>query len=419
MRAIPAGYAKVTSILGYSRRMRLILVAALGYFVDIIDLFLFSVLRVPSLKALGVPDDQLLSQGIVLLNSQMAGLLIGSLFWGILGDRKGRVSVLYGSILLYSLATFANGFVASVETYAVLRFFAGIGLSGELGVAITLVCEAMPREKRGLGTTIVAGFGLCGGVAASLLAENFEWSTCYKIGGGAGLLLLLLRLGLRDSELFRSVLNMKGRGNLLAILRRPPRLAKYLLLILAGLPIWFVAGILMVFSPELGKELGVQGEVRASQAVLYSYIGVAIGDFMSGLLSQWLKSRKQALFVFLVAVAAAIACYLGVSGETLPTFYVICFGLGISTGYWAVLITTASEHFGTDLRATVTTTVPNFIRASTIPLTFLFQQLSAHTSKLQSAAGVGTLALVLAFISVWFLDETFDKSLAFTENPTP
>lgn len=397
--------------------MRLVLVAALGYFVDIVDLFLFSVLRVPSLRALGVPDNELLAQGIVLLNAQMAGLLVGSVFWGILGDRRGRVSVLYGSILLYSLATLGNAFVTTVDAYAWLRFIAGVGLSGELGVAITLVCESLPKDKRGIGTTIVAGFGLCGGVVASLLAENFSWSTCYIIGGLAGLLLLVLRLGLKDSPIFQAIARREGRGNLLTLVKRPRRLVDYLFLIMTGLPIWFVAGILMIFSPELGKTLGVQGEVKASQAVLYSYIGVAIGDFLSGLLSQYLRSRKKAIGVFLFLVAVGTASYLTAQSVSLFTFYSICFGVGIATGYWAVLITTASEQFGTDLRATVTTTVPNLIRASIVPMTYCFQfLLTQQLDKIGSAAVVGSVALVMAVAALYGMEETFGKDLAFTEN---
>lgn len=395
---------------------KVVLVAALGYFIDILDLFLFSVLRVPSLKALGVPDDRLLAEGIVLLNSQMAGLLVGAVFWGVLGDRKGRVSVLYASILLYSLATGANALVATVGQYAVLRFIAGLGLAGELGVAITLVCETLPTHRRGLGTTLVAGVGLAGGLLAASLAEWFSWKVCYLIGGGAGLLLFALRLGVAESPLFQSVVTLSSRGNLALLFQRPRRLFTLLQLILLGLPIWFVSGILIIFSPELAKELGIVGEpIRAAGAVFWSYLGITIGDFLCGLLSQALRSRKRAVAVFLVALALAITLYLRSFGLAASTFHVVCFILGLGTGYWAVLVTMASEHFGTDLRATVTTLVPNLVRASVVPMSMVFQRLLASHSKIESAAFVGGAALLLAMISLALLEETFSKSLSFTE----
>lgn len=390
--------------------------AALGYFVDILDLFLFSVLRVPSLKGMGVSENELFSAGILLLNCQMAGLLLGSIFWGVLGDRKGRVSVLYGSILIYSLATIANAFVKDVPTYAFMRFISGLGLAGELGLAITLVTETLSTKSRGIGTTLVAGVGLCGGIAAAELSEHFSWQNCYLIGGCAGLLLLFLRIGMKDSELFQKVANHRQRGNLLIVFKNPKRLSIYLQLILVGLPIWFVSGILMVFSPEFGKALNIVGEpVRASQAVMYSYMGMVLGDFVCGFLSQTWRKRKGPVAVFIALVLVTSTIYLSCHQVTTTTFYVICFALGIPTGYWAVLITMAAEHFGTDMRATVTTTVPNFIRASTIPMTFLFSLLRPSLTLLGSAAVVGTLALGIGFIALYFLDETFDRDLNFTE----
>lgn len=395
---------------------RLIFLAALGYFIDIVDIFLFSVLRVPSLKALGVPDTELLSSGVFILNWQMGGLLLGGVIWGVLGDRKGRVRVLYGSILLYSLATLANAFVTSVNTYALCRFIAGIGLAGELGAAITLVSESLSREGRGWGTTLVAGFGLFGGVAAALLAQTFEWRTCYLIGGTAGLLLLLLRLKLRESSLYLDIAAEKSRGSLWLLLRSPVRVGHYLAIILVGVPIYFVSGILMVFAPEFAKALGVVGDpVVASKSVLYSYLGVALGDFLCGILSQRLKNRKKAIAIFLALVAAGIFAYLRAQNVSTPAFYVICFLVGIATGYWAVLLTMAAERFGTNLRATVSTTVPNFIRASVVLLSLGFKGLLPVMPMLEAAGIVAVVCVAVSAIALYFLPETYARDLKFLE----
>lgn len=394
---------------------RILVLASLGYFVDIFDLFLFSVLRTPSLMAVGVPQDQLMSVGILLVNSQMVGLLLGSVLWGILGDKRGRVSVLYGSIFLYSAATLANAFVTDVPTYAVLRFLAGIGLSGELGAAITLVAESLSVQKRGMGTTIVAGVGLCGGVAAALAAQAFDWKTCYILGGVLGFALLAARLKLNEPQMFTKLGADVSRGNLKLLITKPKRLFTFLALILVGCPIWFVSGILMLFSPEMARALGVAGEVTAAQAILYSYIGVSLGDFASGALSQFLKSRKWAVALFLAFIGGGIALYLSSGGITPSRFYVYCFLVGLGTGYWAVLITMASEHFGVNLRATITTTVPNFIRASIVPMTWVFKRLLVSLEMPTAAAWLGGGVLALAFVALLFLRETYSTDLDFVD----
>ena len=396
---------------------RIVLLAALGYFVDIVDLVLFSVLRIPSLRAIGVPDAQLLQSGLTLLNYQMAGLLVGGLLWGVLGDKKGRVTVLYASILLYSLATAANAFVTSVDAYCLCRLLAGIGLSGELGAAITLVSETLPGKSRGWGTTIVAGIGLCGGTVAALMSDHFAWKTCYLIGGGAGLLLLVLRLRLIEPALFLNLDKSTKKGSLLLLVRSPKRLLTFFSLIGVGTPIWFVGGILMVFSPEFGKALGVDGNaVTAGKAVLVSYMGMVLGDFMSGLLSQWWQSRRRVLLTFILGLGGGTIVFLTAKGISTSAFYAICFVIGISTGYWAVLITTAAEHFGTNLRSTVTTTVPNLIRASALIMTFLFRKLMLDLSLIESALWLGTGCLALSLLSLFFLRETYARDLNFVEN---
>lgn len=392
---------------------------ALGYFVDTLDLFLFSVLRVPSLADLGVGPgkEALIAQGVRLLNSQMAGLLLGGLLFGVLGDRRGRVRALYGSILLYSIATLLNGMVRTLDQYALCRFFAGIGLAGELGAAITLVSESLPAQRRGFGTTLVAGFGVCGGIVAAVLAGRLGWRTCYLIGGSLGLLLLLLRTHLQESTLFlagQSAPQPERRGSLRLLLGQRRRRALYLRLVLTGLPIWMVAGVLMVFSPELGAALGLPG-VTAAHAVLYSFIGFSIGDFLSGLLSQVLRSRRRAIALFLGLMAIGLLLYFLVGGRSLLWHYVLAFLLGVTTGYWAVLVTTAAEHFGTNLRATVTTTIPNVVRASTILLSLTFSHLQSRLGPVRAAAITAVATLLLALLALSGIEETFGRDLGFDE----
>ncbi len=393
-----------------------VFVAAFGYFVDIFDLYLFSILRINSLKDLNVSQEQLLAVGIKLLNYQMAGLLIGGVLWGMLGDKRGRINVLFGSIALYSLGNILNGFVSSVEMYAVLRFISGIGLAGELGAAVTLVSEILPKEKRGYGTTIVASVGLSGSIAAAFTAEYFSWRVCYWIGGGLGLLLLSLRFQLRDSWMFHQA-KYKGvsRGNFLMLFKSRERFFRYLRLIVIGLPIWFCGGILFSLSPELAKEIGVQGDVTVGKTVFFSYIGVAIGDLVSGLYSQWIRSRKKALFGFVLLTAWFIGLYLFVKTPTLSQFYMICTGVGFATGYWAVLMVTSAEQFGTNIRATATTSIPNFIRGAVVPITLLFLQIKPSMGAIWSAALVGAGCVLLSLFSVLKTEESFSKDLNFVE----
>lgn len=398
---------------------RVVAVSALGYFVDILDLFLFSVLRIPSLRSVGVLEAHFLPAGAMLLNCQMAGLLVGSFAWGVLGDRQGRLRALYGSILLYSLATLANAFVLSLPAYAVCRFLAGLGLGGELGTAVTLVSETLPKHRRGLGTMVVAGLGLCGGIVAATLAEHLPWRTCYGIGGTLGLILFSLRVRVSESPLFLpSQSRMRISDFVRLLFGNARRCRLYLRLVLVGVPIWFVAGILMVFSPELGRALGV-ASVTAPRAVLYSYLGVAIGDFLSGLLSQLLCRRKRTIYIFLGLLFCALLFFLRAEGVSTTTFYILCFALGLGTGYWAVLVTMAAEHFGTNLRATCATTVPNFVRATAIPLSLAFQALAdkkgAALGLIGAAAVLGIASLGLAVFALAGLDETFSRDLHFRE----
>jgi MFS transporter, putative metabolite:H+ symporter len=395
-----------------------VVVSALGYFVDIYDLVLFSIVRVASLKDIQVPEEKLLEVGVFLLNSQMVGMLIGGVLWGILGDKRGRVSVLFGSIFLYSAANILNAFVTTVPQYATLRFIAGIGLAGELGAAITLVSEVMTKETRGYGTTVVAAFGICGAILAGAIGDYFTWQTAYLIGGGLGLALLLLRMTTFESGLFHSVKEKSvGRGDITLIFKNKERMKRYIYSMLVGLPVWFVVGILITFSPELSRELGVLGDIQAGRAILFSYVGLAIGDLTSGLLSQFLKSRRKALLLFLILTALSVIIYSQSNGVSDKIFYAICVLLGFSTGYWAVFVSAASEQFGTNIRATVTTTVPNFIRGAVVPLTLGFQYLnqSVGLTLIHSAMIVGLASLLLALFSLSQLQETYAKDLDFIE----
>lgn len=394
-----------------------VIVAALGYFVDIYDLVLFSIVRVPSLKALGLTGQELVDQGVFLLNMQMAGMLIGGIIWGVLGDRKGRLKIMFGSIFLYSVANLANGMVSSIEAYATLRFIAGIGLAGELGAGITLVSEVLHKNVRGYGTMIVASVGVSGAILANIIAKSYDWRTAFVIGGILGLLLLALRFGVAESGMFRGMENQAQlrKGNFLALFTSRDRFERFYHAIMIGLPSWFVVGVLITFSPEFARMLGVQGTISAGNAVMYCYLGLVAGDLMSGLLSQILRSRKKVVLLFLLLTVAAVGIYFSAAGVSETTFYGICGLLGFGIGYWAVFVTIAAEQFGTNLRATVATSVPNFVRGMTVPITTLFLFLRNLLGLQQGAVVVGVLTLGIALFSLWRLEETFHKDLDFFE----
>ncbi|MCR4296617.1 MAG: MFS transporter [Elusimicrobia bacterium] len=394
-----------------------VLLAALGYFVDIYDLILFSIVRVASLREIGVAPEAMMDTGLLLINMQMAGMLLGGLLWGILGDKKGRLSVLFGSIAMYSVANIANGFVDTVPAYAAWRFIAGVGLAGELGAGITLVCELMPKETRGYGTMIVAGVGIAGGIVAGLVGDWFGWRNAYFIGGGMGLALLTLRVGVYESGIFDTVLKDSSvrRGDFFMLFSTKDRVVRYLSCIALGVPVWFVIGILATFAPEFGKALEMPVVPTGSRAVMWLYAGCAIGDFASGGLSQWLRSRKKAALVFVLATAFTSAAYLNLNGASLGTFYLTCGLLGFFSGYWAVFVTIASEQFGTNIRATATTTVPNFVRGSLVGVSALFQVLKPDQGILAAAGIVGALCFALALLSLMGLRETFGKDLDYLE----
>ena len=350
--------------------------AAFGYFVDIYDLILFSIVRLASLRDLAVPQSELLSTGAHLLNMQMTGMLVGGVLWGILGDKRGRLSVLFGSISLYSIANIANGFAGSVTAYGVLRFIAGVGLAGELGAGVTLVSETMSTESRGYGTTIVAAFGILGAVVAALVGDLFSWRIAYFAGGAMGLGLLAMRIGVYESGAFERVARTSvRRGNFLGLFSSWAQIKKYASVIFVGLPAWYVVAILVTFSPEFGQAMGMAKAPDAGRAVMFCYIGLSVGGFLSGFLSQVFRNRKRVTLAFILMSAAFIGLHFVLARQSLTLFYTMCFVLGIGVGYWAVFITIAAEQFGTNIRATVATTAPNFVRGAVVPMTSAFQYL--------------------------------------------
>ena len=394
-----------------------VIVIAMGYFVDIYDLILFGVVRVASLTELGLDKEAITLWGSIILNAQMSGMLIGGILWGILGDKKGRLSVLFASIILYSVANFLNAFVTNVEQYAFLRFIAGIGLAGELGAGVTLVAEILPKELRGYGVMSIAAFGVLGVVAANLVTEHFAWRNAYIIGGVLGFMLLILRFRVKESAMFEHhVSDDVKRGHFFGLFTHKKLFSKYIKAIVIGMPLWYVVGVLVMFSPEFAKALAISGDVTAGQALMYCYIGLSIGDLASGYLSQQMKSRKRAYTIFMILSVLSVLYYFTLSGATATSFYSAIFLLGVFCGYWALFITMAAEQFGTNIRATVATTVPNFVRGSVVPITFSFMLLKGNLGVLVSAAVVGAAVFSIALLALYFTRETYHEDLDYIES---
>jgi MFS transporter, putative metabolite:H+ symporter len=396
-----------------------VLVAALGYFVDIYDLLLFSIIRVPSLTDMGLSATQITSSGESIIMWQMFGLLLGGIVWGVMGDKKGRLSVLFGSIILYSLANIANGFVQTPDQYALIRFIAGIGLAGELGAGITLVSELTPKEKRGLATSLVAGIGLTGAVVAFVIKENFHWRTCYFIGGGLGLLLLLLRIAVFESGMFNKVKAMNvQRGNFFMLFTKGERFKRYILSILIGLPTWFVIGVLVTFSKEFGEKFGIVEKIDSGKAIMYAYAAISIGDILIGVISQWFKSRKKALFLFYgITMLFMVLFFTTLQNGSAASMYWICAGLGFGTGFWAIFVTMGAEQFGTNLRATAATTIPNMVRGMlTILILPLFKFTRGYTGDYVTGGWITAIVIMaITLVAAAMSQETFNKDLNFVE----
>lgn len=399
-----------------------VIVAALGYFVDIYDLLLFGIVRIPSLKTLGLDVDV---AGAFIMNWQMFGLLLGGILWGVFGDKKGRLSVLFGSILVYSLANIACGLLPHFSfgdpmwTYAILRFIAGIGLAGELGAGITLVSESLPKELRAKGTSLVAGFGLLGAVVANFTVElSSDWTTAYFIGGAMGLMLLVLRIGVVESGIFKQVHQDDGieKGNFFSLLTHKARRIRYFKCIAIGLPTWFCIGILAVFGNQFVDVLGIEGEISPGKAIMWAYIGISAGDFASGWISHWLESRKKAILYMLLFTVAGVVLMLSRTYSSPSVYYFYCVWLGLGTGYWAMFVTMGAEQFGTNLRSTAATTIPNMVRGMLVPMVLCFDYFKPTTGVLMAAIIVGVISFGLGIYSVMTIEETHNKDLDFIEN---
>ena len=393
-----------------------VIVSALGFFVDTYDLLLFAVIRKPSLAALGLSPAEVLSKGELLISVQMVGMVIGGIIFGILGDKKGRLKVLFGSILLYSVASLLNGMVNTLDQYLILRFIAGVGLAGELGAGVTLVSELLPKEKRSTAAGFIAGFGLFGAVAASVISKMVDWRACYYIGSGLGLLLLLLRIQVQESSMFKQVQHTTiSKGNFLMFFNNRKRFVKYVQCILLGLPVWYIIGILVTFSDQFGKAMGING-VDPGTAIMYLYLAIAAGDFSVGWLSQRLQSRKKTLFIFYgIAALFTVLYFLQDNGSPLR-FYLICMGLGYGAGLNVVYVTMSVEQFGTNLRASAGISVPNKVSGTLPPIILLFKFTRSIFHNYVTGGWVtGLIIFIIGITASWFIEETYGRDLEFTE----
>jgi putative MFS transporter len=401
-----------------------VIVGALGYFVDIYDLLLFSIIRIPSLKGLGLSAAEIKLKGSDILSIQMYGLLLGGIIWGVLGDKKGRLRVLFASIILYSLGSIANGMVHTLGQYELARFVTGLGLAGELGAGITLVSELMPKERRGIATSWVAGIGLSGAVFAYFIKVWFVdattgegWRICYYIGGGLGILLLLLRVGVLESGMYKNMTGAKvSRGNFFMLFTNGQRLKKYLTSILIALPNWYVIGVLLSFSNDFGGDMKVTGAIDPGLAIMVAYAAISVGDVLIGFISQWFRSRKKALWLFNIITVTGVIAFFNLRGQTSTMLYWVCVVLGFGTGFWAMFVTMAAEQFGTNIRATVATTVPNMARGSlAVVVAPLFKALLPSLGHFTAGWVTGVVVFAIAFVALAMTPETFGKDLNYFE----
>jgi putative MFS transporter len=392
-----------------------VIVSALGFFVDVYDLLLFGIIRKPSLAALGLSPAEVLQKGELIISVQMIGLFLGGIVWGILGDKKGRLSVLFGSILLYSIANILNGTVHSVGSYIVFRFLAGVGLAGELGAGITLVSELLPPSKRGISAAFIASFGILGAVTAFLLSRIVDWRGCFYIGGGLGLVLLALRVSVHESSLYRGLSDKHvSRGNFLMFFNNRERFVRYMRCILIGLPAWYIIGVLVTFSDKFGTELGIPG-IDPGRAIMYLYLAIAFGDMSVGLLSQWLRSRKKALLIFYGVTAVFILLFFLQRGGSATCFYWICAGLGYGTGFTVVYITMSAEQFGTNLRASAAISIPNMVRGALPLILLLFKFARGYLGYLTGAWVTGLFLMVIGVVAAIYTKDSFGRDLDFVE----
>lgn len=394
-----------------------VVAAALGYFVDLYDIVLFGVVRISSLQAIGITGDDLISKGILLLNLQFIGMLIGGVAWGILGDKLGRRTALIATITLYSIANVANGFVTDITSYALLRFIAGFGLAGELGAGITLVSEILPKNYRGYGTTVISFLGLVGALTASYVGGSFDWRVAYFVGGGMGFIVLAFRIvTLRESAMFEDQKKEKhSRGDILIFFRSKALLLKFLAVIAVGIPIWYVSGIVITFSPEFGSALNLSRVITAAETLKWQAIGLAIGSGLSGIVSEMIKSRKRVVWFCFIAMAVLTVVVLNMVNADADVFMIVILVVGLGQGYWTVFLTMAAENFGTNIRATVATSVPNFVRSMVVPMSLWLNSIRHDFGLINSALLIGSIIFVIAFLSLSFLKETYGKDINYIE----
>jgi MFS transporter, putative metabolite:H+ symporter len=393
-----------------------IIASALGFFVDLYDIIILSIVRSKSLLDMGVAESDLLTKGVSLINIQMVGMLIGGFLWGIIGDKFGRLSVLFGSIVLYSAATFANAYATTFDMYMLLRFLAGVGLAGELGAAITLVTEQMPQKYRGIGPAIIGGCGMLGAIAGAYIGGRYSWQFTYQLGGGLGFLLLILRMGVLESGLFNQMKEKtSNKGDLRLLFKNKAYVIKYVSICLLGFPVWYVNGVVMTFTPEIAKAWGMETIPSVSAVFTYYFIGLAFGDLTGGFVSQYLQSRKKTILLYLSMYAFGAILFFSIGNRSLTLYYGLLLFLGFCVGYSIVLLTLAAEQYGTNIRATVTTSSLNMLRATVIPQTLLFGFLNPIIGTVNSAMAVGVIAILLAYWGLSNLEETFHKDLNYTE----
>jgi putative MFS transporter len=401
-----------------------VFVAALGYFVDVYDLLLFTIVRQTSVMSIGSTAETIIVDSAHIINWQMSGLLIGGILWGVLGDKKGRLKVLFGSILLYSVANILTSFVQNVDQYAYCRFIGGIGLAGELGAGITLVSEMLPKHKRGIGTSMVAGIGLFGAVFAYFTFKyTNDWRLCYQIGGVLGFFLLILRVKVAESFMFESVkLSKFEKGNFFMFFQNKKRFVKYITAILIGLPTWFVIGVLINYSNKFASSLYGINLIDSGRSIMLAYIGIATGDLLIGYVSQYFKSRKKALMLFYILSIIGMILFFSPFNNNDSRMYLICAFLGFSTGYWAIFNQMAAEQFGTNLRATAATTIPNMVRGALPLINFLFLdilQKKLGWDIVQSGIFTGATVMLITLVAYFFTEETYHKDLDYMEHDNP
>jgi len=395
-----------------------VIVGALGFFVDVYDLLLFSIVRKPSLESFHLSPDQVLSQGEWIISLQMFGLMIGGFFWGVMGDKKGRLSVLFGSIVLYSLATIANGMAQNVFQYSLTRFIAGLGLAGELGASITLVCEMLPKEKRGIASSVIASVGVLGAITAFIVYKLFnDWRICYYIGGGMGLLLLFLRMGVFESSMYSEIAGADvQKGNLLMLFNNKSRFFRYMKGVAIGLPVWFVIGILITFSDQFGEKLGIQEVIEPGKAIMYQYVALCFGDLSAGILSNIIKSRKKTLFIFFGILAFFMVMYFTMQNGTAERMYWLCAGLGFGSGISVLYITMSAEQFGTNLRATTAISIPNVVRGLLPLIIIIFKAVRTLIGNYIYGGWItGAFFLLLAVVAAIYTKETFGREMNYIE----